>query len=463
MKKLAFFGSGGIIAFGLLQLVRPVIPTKPAEAELQVPPHVRQILQKDCYSCHSNERRLAWFDQIVPAYWLVQHDILTAREHLNFSTLGSKFAPMQRATLFEAVNMIQLGAMPLPSFTRLHPDAKVTPEELTALKTYLAPWKSMPPGPTRAAHPGVSIAAGVAVGGSSPAESPSVSFAAVKPEFNGFPFDPAFEGWKPISTTDRGDNNTFRFILGNDIAIQAVRSGNIAPWPDGARMAKIAWQQELGADGLIHPGKFVQVELMVKNASSYKATEGWGWGRWRGLDLKPYGQDAHFVTECTSCHLSVKGNDYVYTLPITAAKVDRTEIVNNVASVLPANLPYQPLDWGAITMYVDPKTHTTATLYGNEAAMDKRGLRRSTSHSSDAPASGSVFALITWVQRDDPHWFGGRIPNQVRTVEFVQVSSAGTKTYSRYDGAGKLQDHVQKVSEAEGTAFMLDLSPASMP
>ena len=58
------------------------------------------------------------------AYWLVRHDILTAREHLNFSTLGSKPAAAQKATLYEAVNMIQLGAMPLPSFKKLHPEAR---------------------------------------------------------------------------------------------------------------------------------------------------------------------------------------------------------------------------------------------------------------------------------------------------------------------------------------------------
>ena len=75
-----------------------------------------------------------------------------------------------------------------------------------------------------------------------------------------------------ISFTDRGDNNTFRFILGNDIAIAAARSGNISPGPDGTRFAKIAWQQELGTGGLIHPGKFVQVELMAKDAKRYKDT-----------------------------------------------------------------------------------------------------------------------------------------------------------------------------------------------
>ena len=37
--------------------------------------------------------------------------------------------------------MIQLGAMPLPSFLKLHPDDRVTAEERATLKAYLAPWR----------------------------------------------------------------------------------------------------------------------------------------------------------------------------------------------------------------------------------------------------------------------------------------------------------------------------------
>ena len=64
----------------------------------------------------------------------MRHDILIAREHLNFSTLGSKPPAVQKAILYEAANMIQLGAMPLPSFLKLHPEAKVTPQELLVLR-----------------------------------------------------------------------------------------------------------------------------------------------------------------------------------------------------------------------------------------------------------------------------------------------------------------------------------------
>jgi hypothetical protein len=427
MRILGRLVIAGAVVFAILQLVRPGIPFKPATAELQAPPEIRNILEKDCYSCHSDEERLAWFDRIVPGYWLVRYDILAARERLNFSTLGSKPAAVQKAALYEGVNMMALGAMPPPRFLSLHPEAKVTPQELMSLRAYLAPWAPTP------------LQAGTVPESAAPAR---VSLATVRPEFNGFPFDPGFETWKPISTTDRGDNNSFRFVLANEIALKAAQSGNISPWPDGSRFAKIAWQQEPGSDGLVHPGKFIQVELMVKDAERYKDTEGWGWGRWRGPDLKPYGEDSHFVNECTGCHQPLRGNDYVYTLPMTTAKVSGDEVVNNTAARLPTSLPYQPLGWNAITVYTDPGAHTMATLYGN----------------------GAVLALVTWAQRDDPHWFGARIPDAPESVEFVEGAGAGrTSTYRRFAGTGLSELHSDPGTSEQRTSFILGLAPAWLP
>jgi Haem-binding domain/Cytochrome P460 len=454
-----------VVVFAVLQVVRPGIPAKPPTAELQVPPDVKHILEKDCYSCHSDQRRLAWFDQIVPAYWLVRHDILTARERLNFSTLGSQPAAVQKATLYKAVNMIQLGAMPLPQFLMLHPEAKVTPEELAALKAYLAPWKPAQdqPGNAQESSGGKPAAPAEISGGA----SAFASLDTVQPEFNGLPFDKSFANWKLISTTDRGDNNTFRFVLGNEIAVKAAQSGNISPWPDGARLAKVAWQQEPGADGLMHPGKFVQVELMVKDARGYKDTDGWGWGRWRGVDLKPFGKDAHLVEECMGCHQPVRGNDYVYTLPITAAKVNREEVVNNRAAALPVSLPYQPLGWSAITMYVDPKNHAMATLYGDDAAMQAvRAQRAASTAGAKAPAypAGAMLVLVTWAQRDDPHWFGGRIPDVPLSVEFVQVGTAAQASiYRRFAGPGFPEDHAAANIAEQRASFVQGLTSAPLP
>lgn len=427
-----------------LQLARPGIPVRSAKAELDVPPQVNGVLDKSCFSCHSDERRLAWFDEVVPAYWLVRADILTARRHLDFSTLGAKPRATQKAALYEAVNMMQLGAMPLPRFLALHPEARVSAADVKVIKDYLAPWAMLPP----AAAPEETGAVAV-----------PVVLQSVKPEWNGVAFDPGFEQWTPISTTDRGDNNTFRFVLGNGVAVKAAQTGAISPWPDGTRFAKVAWQQVLGADGLIHPGKFVQVEFMMKDARAYKKTDGWGWARWRGLDLKPYGVNAGFVRECTSCHLPVRGDDSVYTMPMTAAHIDRQEVVNNRAMSLPQGLPYQPLGWGAITMFVDPKNHTTATLYGNAPAMTALRSLRAQSGKSPAYPAGAVVALVTWAQRDDPHWFGARIPDVVRSVEFVEVGQ--TNRYRKFAETGEV-----KTAAADGASrasWIVGLPAVEMP
>lgn len=451
MRPLGTLAVVVVVVFVLIQCVRPSIPSKPAAAEIQVPANVHQILERDCYSCHSDQRRLAWFDEIEPGYWLVRRDVLTARGHLDFSTLGSKPAAAQKASLYEAVNMIQLGAMPLPRFLALHHDARVSAEELAELKAYLSPWAPLP-----AAAAGEAPVSGAGSGPVLP------GLQEVKAEWNGVAFDPSFETWKPLSFTDRGDNNTFRFILGNDIAVQAAESGNISPWPDGARFAKIAWQQQLGSGGVVYPGKFVQVEFMVKDAKKYGSTEGWGWGRWRGLDLKPYGTDGRFVNECTGCHLPLKGNDYVYTLPMTSARSTLLEAVNNPAASLPAGLPYQPLRWTPITMFVDPQRHAMATLYGNEAAMKSVDVR------SAAPAMpqyevGAVLALVTWVQRDDPHWFGARIPDLPSSVEFVSVGQQNAASYRGFEGPNLGETHSSASAIAQRTSLLLNLKPASLP
>jgi hypothetical protein len=61
-----------VVAFVAIQFIRPEISHPQVTADLAAPPEVKRILRNSCYDCHSNETGLAWFDQIAPAYWLVQ-------------------------------------------------------------------------------------------------------------------------------------------------------------------------------------------------------------------------------------------------------------------------------------------------------------------------------------------------------------------------------------------------------
>jgi hypothetical protein len=184
------------------------------------------------------------------------------------------------------------------------------------------------------------------------------------------------------------------------------------------------------------------------------------------MDLKPYGIDAHFVNECTGCHEPLRGNDYVYTLPITTAKVPGQEVVNNNAASLPENLPYQPLNWSAITMYVDPNTRAIAVLFGNDEAMQTVRAARSSpigNASDPAYAAGAVLALVTWAERDDPHWFGARIPDTPQSAEFVQMVAGGQTSYRRFTGTGLTEDHPSSSTAAQRSSFVLGLAPAWLP
>jgi hypothetical protein len=108
-----------------------------------------------------------------------------------------------------------------------------------------------------------------------------------------------------------------RAILGNDIAIEGARQNNINPWPDGAALAKVVWQEgaEENWSTAIAPKSFIHVEFMFKDATKWADTGGWGYARWVGDELEPYGSNKGFTQECVACHTPVKSRDWVYTTP----------------------------------------------------------------------------------------------------------------------------------------------------
>jgi hypothetical protein len=307
-KALAWTAASACIAFAGLQFIRPELTNPPVTSDLEAPPAVKQILRTSCYNCHSNETKLSWFDWPAPAYWMVAKDVSEGRKHLNFSETAKLSHAQQQAILFEAVSQIELGAMPLPAYRRVHPGSVVTPVQLAVLKEYLNP-----PRPNEATTTAEITAADAEYGkwiqtaGSAPVVTPAP---------NGIAFLPDYKNWKAISSTERFDNHTIRVVLGNDVAVKAIAENQINPWPDGTAFAKVAWFQQSDDKGLVRTGGFFQVEFMIRDSKKYAGTLGWGWARWRGVDLKPYGKDENFTSECVGCHQALRNTDYVYTEPI---------------------------------------------------------------------------------------------------------------------------------------------------
>jgi Cytochrome P460 len=97
-------------------------------------------------------------------------------------------------------------------------------------------------------------------------------------------------------------------------------------------------------------------------------------------------------------------------------------------------LPYDPFQWEVIASTLNHNNHTLATVLGNDRAIAY--ARKNATHAYPA---GSVLCVITWSQEEDPRWFGGNIPGDVRSIEFLEVQSSqdhgGTYLYALYGGS----------------------------
>jgi hypothetical protein len=301
-----------LLAFIALQFWRPaeIEYTTPTKNLANVPEEVNTILRSSCFDCHSNSVNLAWFDKITPANFIVASHIADGRKVLNFSNWDKLDKQKQSGTLFYAFNKILSGEMPLKSYTALHPSAKLDDSSITVLKNYLNTIAA------RKTNPEVYPISKPETAEKVLPTKKITDYSKVKPSPNKISYIPDFRSWKAVSTTDRFDNGTMRIIYGNSIAVKAIAEHKTNPWPDGAIFAKTAWKQKTKPDGTIAAGDFIQVEFMIKDSKKYESTKGWGWARWKGNDLKPYGDSASFDQECISCHNPVKNNDYVFTTPL---------------------------------------------------------------------------------------------------------------------------------------------------
>lgn len=317
-----------IFIFGLIQFIRP----KPVEYEkiketkdlAGVPKEINEILKNSCFNCHSSSPQLEWYDKITPANFLVNSHIQRGMEALNFSNWDSLAPAKRKGALYYGLNKILVGEMPPPSYIFVHPSAKLNNEQIHLIKNYLV---SITPRPiTDTSQVKKSAQEYLHAIQNNQREK---KYDWVKPAPNGIEYIPNYRDWKAISTTDRFDNGTIRIIFANKDAVAAIRKKQTNPWPDGSILAKVLWKQEISPQGIVSTGEFIHVEYMIKDAKKYAATQGWGWARWKGDKLTPYGNSASFVNACIKCHKPVRDNDNVFTKPLNLTKLNVTKLKKN--------------------------------------------------------------------------------------------------------------------------------------
>lgn len=91
----------------------------------------KELAERACYDCHSNETEWPWYSNVAPVSWLVQRDVVEGRQYLNFSEWGGGRREGEEGE--EMAEVILEGEMPPAVFLITHPEARLTDTEKQTL------------------------------------------------------------------------------------------------------------------------------------------------------------------------------------------------------------------------------------------------------------------------------------------------------------------------------------------
>jgi Haem-binding domain len=101
--------------------------------ETSPPEAVKLILKESCFDCHSSFTKYPWYNNITPInYWIAEH-IEHAQEELNFSKWKDYSVKKKDHKLDELIEMVEEKEMPLPSYTWMHSDAKLSEAQIKGI------------------------------------------------------------------------------------------------------------------------------------------------------------------------------------------------------------------------------------------------------------------------------------------------------------------------------------------
>ncbi|MBM9578754.1 heme-binding domain-containing protein [Leptospira sp. 201903070] len=126
-----------LIGLGLLQFLPLSAPSGKNENEIRTSDEVKKILKQSCYDCHSDLTAWPWYTKVFPINVYLYHHVEEGKAELNFSeweTLSKKDKAKKGDEILEA---LEEGEMPLQDYVLLHPDSKISKEELEVLKNWI--------------------------------------------------------------------------------------------------------------------------------------------------------------------------------------------------------------------------------------------------------------------------------------------------------------------------------------
>jgi hypothetical protein len=123
-----------------------------------------------------------------------------------------------------------------------------------------------------------------------------------------------YRAWQVVTAAhEAGALNDIRVVLGNDIALAALREGR-RPLPDGAMLVRVAWklvpsQRNNAVFGRVQSfvaGDPTSVQVEVKDSVRFATTSGWGYGQFENGIANP---DVALMRTCAACHRKLPASE----------------------------------------------------------------------------------------------------------------------------------------------------------
>jgi cytochrome c len=93
----------------------------------------KKVLVTKCADCHSNETRWPVYARVAPGSWLIERDIIAAREKMNLSSWDEMPAESRDVLIGKMIHEAKNGDMPPMQYRLLHWGSKLTTEEVATL------------------------------------------------------------------------------------------------------------------------------------------------------------------------------------------------------------------------------------------------------------------------------------------------------------------------------------------
>ena len=122
-----------------IQFVRPprtnptTDPSRTLAARTSLTPDAAVVLDRGCRDCHSNDTRWPWYSNVAPVSWFVIDHVDHGRRHLNYSDWAQYEPDTATRLLKNACEFARKETMPLPSYVRVHGEARLSDRDIAAL------------------------------------------------------------------------------------------------------------------------------------------------------------------------------------------------------------------------------------------------------------------------------------------------------------------------------------------